>query len=86
MSLSLLDALQITKNNLVPFGIKFVALDKSRKTGGEIIEIADAVRVGASHNMKANDTISVKQIGANRHPYSVHTHLILEVNKQEVFI
>lgn len=84
--ISLLDALQITENNTVPFGIKFVSFDRTRKTGGEIIELTNAVRTGASHNMKANDTISVKQIGMDRHPYTVHIHLIKEINNQEVFI
>lgn len=86
MSISLLDALQITEDSSIPFGIKFVSFDESRKKGGEIIELNDCVRVGASHSMKNNDTISVKQRGMKKHPYTVHTHMILEVNNQEVFV
>jgi hypothetical protein len=86
MSLSLLDALQITEDVMHPFQIKFVTLDKSRKTGGELIELTNAVRVGSKHNMKENDIINVKQIDSSHHPHIVHTHLILEVNHQEIFI
>lgn len=86
MAISLFDALQITEDYTRPFSIKFVALDKARKTGGQIIELNNAIRAGASHSMKRNDTVSVKILGARRHPYIIHTHLILEVNKQEIFI
>jgi hypothetical protein len=86
MSLSLLDALQITEDVMHPFAIKFVTLDKTRKTGGEVIELNNAVRVGSKHNMKDNDIINVKQIDSHHHPHHVHTHLILEVNHQEIFL
>lgn len=85
MAITLNDALDITAK-AEPFQIKFVTFDKSRKQGGDIIELPSAQRVGASHNMKANDTISVKQLHNDNHPYPVHTHLIIEVNKQKVFI
>lgn len=85
MAITLQDALDITAKP-APFQIKFVTLDKQRKKGGEIIELTEAQRVGASYNMRANDMISVKQLNNTNHPYPVHTHLIIEVNKQKVFI
>jgi hypothetical protein len=86
MALSLHDGLNITEDSQRPFAIEFVTFDQSRKKGGEIIKLTNAVRVGAKHNQKANDTISVKQIGNSNHPYIVHTHLILSINEQQLFV
>lgn len=86
MAISLNEALSITADREIPFSLKFVSLDANRRSGGEIIELPEAVRSGASHNTKQNDTIVVKAIGRKVHPYTVHNHLILEVNGQEIFI
>lgn len=86
MAISLSDALQITEDAQRPFSISYVSFDKTRKKGGEIIHLSNAARVGASHNMKWNDTISVKQLGNDHHPHAVHIHLITEINGQEIFL
>ncbi len=86
MAISLASALQITKDNSRNFQIKYVAFDRSRRTGGSIIELTDAFRVGSNHDQVNNNTITVKQSNNRHHPHTVHTHLILEVNKQEIYI
>jgi hypothetical protein len=69
-----------------PFQIKFVTADRTRKIGGNIIDLKKCVMVGAAHNQKNNDTITVKQVINNGHPYPIHIHLITEFNNQKVFI
>jgi len=69
-----------------PFQLKFVTADRSRKTGGKIIELTKCVKTGTKHNQKNNETIMVKQVINNGHPYPVHIHLITEFNNQKVFI
>jgi hypothetical protein len=86
MRISLSEALIITEDVSTPCQIKFVSLDVSRKKGGELIELTSAVRVGASHNRKQNNTIVMKQTGNDHHPHTIHNYLITEVNKHEVFI
>lgn len=86
MAISLNEALSITEDRTRLFDITYVSLDIARKKGGEVIALAGCQRAGASHNMKNNDTISVVRPNAPHHPYTIHNHLILEVNKQEVFI
>lgn len=86
MAIQLREALNITEDTERFFSIKFVSFDKNRKKESEKIFLPTCVRVGASHNRKANDTIVVQPIDRNVHPYTVHIHLIQEVNGQEVFI
>jgi hypothetical protein len=68
------------------FHIKFITYDANRKTGGKVIELSQAFKVGAKHNQKNNETITVKQHGNTHHPHAVHIHLITEFNHQKVFI
>lgn len=84
-TIALPDALAEMKQGF-PFQIKFVTADRSRKTGGEIIELTKCVTGGAKHNQKNNDTISLKQVINDGHPYPVHIHLIIEYNNQRVFL
>ncbi len=86
LMLSLIDALAITEVKERPFQLKFVAFDKTKKTGGNVVELTNAYRVGAKYNHADNDMITVKQKNNSNHPYPVHTHMILEVNGQEVYI
>ncbi len=86
MAISLNEALSITEDRERPFSLKFVSLDINRRSGGELIELPEAIRRGASHNMKQNDTIAVKAVGRKAHPYTAHNLLILEVNGQEDYI
>lgn len=86
MAISLIDALAQTEDKTQPFQIKWVAFNKSKKTGGNIIELTKAVRMGAKYNLSSNDMISVKQQGNSNHPYPIHTHLIIEFNNQPIFI
>lgn len=85
MAISLNEALALTEAE-AGFDIRFCSYDSSRKTGGELIDLKDCKRVGASHMMNVNDTIVVKQKGRDRHPYVVHNHLIMEVNGKEIYI
>jgi hypothetical protein len=84
MAISLIDALSITEDDSKQFHVKFVTFNKSKKTGGQIIELNDCKRVGADYNLSKQDMISVAQ--PHGHPYPIHTHLILEVNHQQVFL
>lgn len=85
MAISLHEALCITEEPR-PFHIKWVGYDDSRNRGGDVMEMEDAIRVGASHNRKENETIVVKKKGSDLHPHTIHNHLIMEVNNQPVFI
>lgn len=89
MAIKLAEALDIMvdkEDSLRPFDIEFVSYDESRNSGGELISLKNCKQVGASHNRKSNGTVVVKQIDRDSHPYTVHHHLILKVNDQEIFI
>lgn len=84
MGLSLIDALSITEDKRQPFQIKFVTFNADKKTGGKIIELPNATRTGAKFNLADKDMISVTQ--ENNHHYPVHIHLIIEINKQPIYL
>lgn len=84
MAISLIDALDITEDKRQSFQIKFISFNKDKKTGGDVIELPRAHRMGAKFNLSKQDMLSVSQ--DRGHPYPVHAHLILEVNHQSVFI
>lgn len=85
-TIALRDALSLMENSEAPFQVKFVTFNKSSKTGGKIIELTRAVRVGASFNLKDNDMIQVKQLDTNNHPHPIHIHLITEFNNKKVHV
>ena len=68
----------------MPFQIKFVTYDESRKKGGKIIELKSARTTGAKYNMASIDMITVRPTNNDDHPYPVHIHLITEFNNQKV--
>lgn len=68
------------------FQIKFVTCNQSKNTGGDIIELTRAFKVGAKYNMKNNDLITVRQENSADHPYPIHIYLITEFNNQKVVI
>jgi hypothetical protein len=78
-------ALKQMEHGSEPFHICFVTHNKSQQTGGKIIELTKAVKVGAKYNLKQNDMISVKQLDNSNHPYPVHIHLITQFNNKKVF-
>lgn len=84
MAISLIDALAITEDDSKSFHISFVTYNKSKKSGGQIIELNDCKRAGAKYNLSNQDMISVIQ--KHGHPYPIHTHLILEINHQPIFL
>jgi len=84
-TINLNDALGVMKEG-IPFQLKFVTANRQLGTGGKIIELTSAVEVGAKHNQKNNETVTVKQVGNDSHPYPVHIHLITEFNHNKVFI
>ncbi len=86
MAISLIDALAQTEDKTKAFQIKWIAFNKSKKTGGQIMEVTNAQRQGAKFNLSNNDMIVVKQKGNSNHEYPVHTHLIVEFNHQPIFI
>jgi len=74
-------------NSGKPFQLKFVTCNQSLNTGGEIIELKNAFKIGAKYNLKNNDMISLRQQhNEEHHPYPVHIHLIVEFNNQKVVI
>ncbi len=86
MAIHLREALSMTEEPDRSFSISFVSFDRNRKKPSEVISLPSVVRVGASHNRKMNDTIVVKPIDRNSHPYTVHINLITEVNEAEVYL
>lgn len=86
MPISLIDALNQTEDKSRTFQIKWVTLNKEKRTGGQVIELTRAVRMGAKYKLSGQDMIVVKQKGSGSHPYPVHIHLITEFNNQPVFI
>lgn len=84
MAISLIDGLAITEDDSKEFSIKFVTFNKSKATGGQIIELNKCKRVGGKYILEKQDMISVAQ--PHGHPYPIHTHLILEVNHQPIFL
>lgn len=85
MAISLIDALSVTEDTRQTFQIKFVSYNHDKQKGGEIIELPRAKRIGAKFNLAKQDMISVCQDNGD-HPYPVHIHLILEINKTPVFL
>lgn len=86
MAIHLREALGITEEPEMSFSISFVSYDRNRNKKSELISLPKVVRVGASHNRKVNDTIVVKPIDRNAHPYTVHINLITELNGAEVYL
>lgn len=84
-TIALPDALAEMKQGF-PFQIKYVTANRIKKTGGKIYELTKCIAVGAKHNQKNNETITLKQVINDSHPYPVHIHLIVEYNNQRVFI
>jgi hypothetical protein len=86
MAMALIDALNQMEEKDRTFQIKWVSFNKSKNSGGQIMELTHAKRVGAKYNLSNQDMISVKQTGNSNHPYPIHTHLIVEFNNQPIFI
>ncbi len=78
------DALAILEDTTRPATVKYCTYDASRGSGGKIITLEKVVQVGASHNRKNNDTIILKPVDRVEHPYTVHMHLLMEVNRQVI--
>lgn len=86
MAISLIDALAQAEDKTKSFQMKWIAFNKSKATGGEIMELTNAFRKGAKYNLSINDMIVIKQKGNSHHEHPVHTHLIVEFNNQPIFI
>lgn len=84
MAISLIDALAITEDTRQPFQIKFVSFNRDKRTGGKVIELPNAHRMGAKFKLSSKDMIAVSQ--DHGHPYPVHIHLITEINNQPIYI
>lgn len=85
-TIAIRDVLSQMNNSDVPFQMKFVTYNDSKKEGGKIITLTKAVRTGASFNLKDNDMICVKQLDNSHHPHPVHIHLITEFNNKKVHV
>lgn len=84
----------------VPFSLKFVTADRKRKTGGEIIEVKDAIKcIGKKNGMVIYDgnTLSRKEKAPSHYENAtrnialpngsirkIHIRLIIEFNAQKV--
>lgn len=66
------------------FAIAFVTCDRTKKTGGEIIELINACAAGLPPNCKGHEMRGIKDMDSGK-PYAVHNRLIFTVNKQEVY-
>jgi hypothetical protein len=86
MAISLIDALAQTEDKTKGFQMKWISFNKSKKQGGDIMELTNATRAGAKFNLYDNDMIAIKQKGNSNHNYPVHIHLIVEFNHQPIFI
>jgi hypothetical protein len=68
----------------IPFSAAWITLDKSRKTGGEVMRKDKLVRCGAQHHMQRNRTIAVKRADGKGHPWPIHIRLLMRVNNEVV--
>ena len=82
----LTDALNLMNDRDSVFSIEFVSLNKSKKTGGELIKIDKATRAGARFNLSEKEMISVRSVDNTNLPYPVHIRLITEFNGQKVHL
>jgi hypothetical protein len=88
--ISLLEALEVTRSNdrwgnPAKFDISFISYNKKTGEGGELIELKNCIRIGQRHNTKEHDTIGVKQLKSDNHPYAIHVRLITKFNDHKVF-
>ena len=83
--MSLNDALNLMDQKEDPFSIKFVTFNKKKQSGGEIIEMPEAVKCGLAVNMMKNGLIGIRHPDNTNHPIPVHIRLITEVNGQKIF-
>lgn len=67
-----------------PFSIRYVSLDRTRRTGGKMCYMERAVRCGAKHSLQRNRQIAIRDAGGKGHPVPVHLMLITRVNNEPV--
>jgi hypothetical protein len=85
MGLSLIDGLAQTEDKSQTFHIKFVTYNDEKQKGGQIIELPRAFRTNAKYTLENKDMICVRQDNTD-HPYTIHTHLITEINNQPIYL
>ena len=73
-------------DNGLPFSLKFVAFNKSKRTGGNFMYLESCVKASAKYSLKDNDMISVKRTNNSTHPIPVHTYLITEFNNKRIML
>lgn len=70
----------------VPFDMEYVSYDSNKHRSGrksELRKVESCVKVGASHDSKANATITVKKLHG-RGIHTAHIKLIMKINQQWV--
>jgi hypothetical protein len=85
MGISLIDGLAQTEDKTRTHHIKFVTYNEDKQKGGQIIELPRAFRTTAKYDLEKQDMICVRQDNED-HPYTIHTHLIIEINHQPVYL
>jgi len=87
----LLDVLNIMnqkdlKGNPEIFSICFFTYSRTKKTGGEMIELKNAVKTGLPFSLKDSQMIGVKVPKSSHHPIAVNTRLITRFNGEKVVL
>lgn len=90
MSLTLKEAMQVVnrrENGMpVPFDIEYVSYDSNKHRSGrrsELRKLETCIKVNASHDSKANATITMKKLHG-RGISTAHIKLIMKINDQWV--
>lgn len=66
------------------FAITFMLLHRHKKTGGEILMLANACKCALPPNCKGHEMRGIKDMETGK-PYPVHNRLMFQYNNQEIY-
>lgn len=66
----------------IPFDIKFLKMDLSRKRGGDFQTLCHLEKIGTSTFHKGHEIINVRKYGSTEPPYAIHMRLIFAFRLQ----
>lgn len=65
----------------IPFDLKIMKMDLSRKRGGEFVELNHLEKVGQSAIQKKHEIINVRRFGSKDKPTAIHMRLIFGIRQ-----
>lgn len=83
MALRIIDKKDFRDNN-GDFAITFLTTDRTKRTGGEFIELRNACRMGLPPNCKDRQMRGIRDMQTGK-KYAVHNRLIFGFNGQKVY-